>query len=108
MAKITLTINEIPQVFSILRDVLDVNEQPFVGQAKRLLFKLQPEIEYIQKCDKEDLESIKDKELNFGDKIAPPEHFPSEYSPILEKVCNKLPEKKSQIEGLLDKKDKKD
>lgn len=98
---IKLTIKELFATFQIVKEMIEVNGQPFTGHAKRLLYKMQPELEYLQKADKEDVEAVADKELNFGEYLPSPQHYPQEYKQVLEKVCGELPEKETQIEKLL-------
>jgi len=100
---IQLKINEITRAWEIISDLATLNQQPFAGYARRLLFKMQPEIKYINQAKPDDLKAIADKAVNFGEKIPPPQHFPDEYVPMLEKLCSSVPVKKSQIEAMIKK-----
>ena len=99
---IKLKATDITQAFLALREVSQSNDQPFKGQAKRLLWEMQSEVKFIQSVSQEDLEAI-DKDIEFGEKIVAPQYYPDEYKPILEKVCKELPEKKSKVEQLMEK-----
>lgn len=99
---IKIKVSDVIQTANILNDLIEVTKQPFVGNARRLLFKLQPEIKYIQQADQEDLESVQDKEIDLGEQIPAPDVYIDEYRPILEKLCGELPEQTSQIGQLVD------
>lgn len=103
---IKLKINELLPTFNVLKELTQSTGQPFLGQAKNLIYDIQHEITFLQKKElsDEDFKSISDKELSFGDFIIVPENYAVEFAPILEKLCGKLPEKKSKIESLLEKK----
>lgn len=83
---------------------MDTNPQPFLGQAKNLLYDLQREINYIQvkELSEEDVMSISQRELDFGQRIIAPQSYPQEYIPLLKKVCVPFDEKRSRIELLLE------
>lgn len=89
--------SEVTFLFDVLADLISANQQPFEGQAKRILYKLQPEIKFIRQSEKDDLEAILDMDIDLGQKIQAPQHFPDEYENILKKVCHSMPVKESQL-----------
>lgn len=99
---IKLKVKELYPAFKLLADLIQTNNQPFVGQAKRLQYKLQPELNYYLKCTVEDRDAINDQELTFGEHIAQPEYYPQESRPILIKLCGEVPEPEIQIKKLLE------
>lgn len=101
---IEIKVSEVAQAWNILNDLIQVNDNPFKGNARRLGFKLQPEVKFLQSCDDKDYEAVKDKKIQLGEKIPPPTDFPDEYSEFLGKICTSVPVKSSKIESLLNKK----
>ena len=98
---ITLTPTQIAQTFVQLRELIEVNGQPFVGQAKRLLYELQPEYKYLQDISAEDRQAIQDREIEFGQPIAQPSHYANEHVDMLNWVCEgKVEPKKSKLAEL--------
>ena len=95
-----LKVKDVIPVWNVLSDIIDINDNPFRGQARRLLFELQTEVKFLSEMDKKELESIKDKEIEV-DQLSAPAYFPDEYSDILKLVCESVPEKTSQIKALL-------
>ena len=105
---ITIKVSDVGSVWTALTDLIGLNENPFKGQARRLLFKLQPEVKFLQESDPEDIRAVQEKTIDLGERISPPESFPDEYTDVLEKVCTGVPQKQSQISKMLKKKPKKD
>lgn len=105
MAKktISLTIAELGQSWAMLADLISLNDNPFKAHARRLAFKLQPEIKFLQSCDEKDIEELKDKTIELGEKIPPPSDFPDEYSDFIGKICTSVPVKESKIKSMLKK-----
>lgn len=102
---IELKVSEVAQAWNIINDLININDNPFKGNARRLVFKLQPEVKFLQECDEKDFEAVKDKKIELGEKIPPPTDFPNEYSEFLGKLCTSVPVKSSKIESMLKKKD---
>ena len=103
MDNIRLKVNDIVKTFNTLNDLVESNGSPFRGQARRLLFEMQPDYKFILSSSEQDLKDVQDKDIEFGEKIVAPQYYPDEYKPILEKVCKELPEKKSKVEQLMEK-----
>ncbi len=107
MKEITLKVSEVTKTALQLSDLISLNEQPFKGQGRRLLFKLQPELNFLKNSSKDDIEAVKDKTISLGEKIVAPKHYPDEYKDTITKLCDGIVVKESQIEKLLTKKSKK-
>lgn len=100
--QITIQVSDVNQVWAVLNNLIPITEQPFSGNARRLLFKLQTEKKYLEGASPEDIQAVADKEITLGEKIPPPDVYLEEQRPILEKLCKELPEQKSQIAELVD------
>lgn len=106
---IKLKINELIPTQHVLNELIEVNEQPFKANAKILIYKISNEIDFIRKSalSKEDIEIISDEEVTFGAKIPAPVNFPAEFTFILEKICNELPNNETQSKAIIEKINKK-
>lgn len=102
MEQIEIKIDDIYKVAAVLSDLTQVNTQPHLGHLKRKLYKLQPEVNYIQQAEQDDLEAVKDNKISLGEPMPCPPHFLEQHEEVLEMLCEKVNRKESQIEKLID------
>lgn len=89
------------QIFSIIVELIGLNEQPFKGQALILAYKLQSELDTIGKMSEENKKLLLDAEFNFNVTVPIPEVYGLEHIVILEMVCGELPKRETQAEELI-------
>ena len=97
-----IKIKDIPQIFSVINHLSMVNQEPFRTRAMQLLYKLQPDIKFLQGLKKEQVDIIKDQDHEIDlEPLPAPEFYGQEHEKILTLVCKDVKERKSTIQNLL-------
>lgn len=101
--KVQIKVKDVARVWNELNDLVALNENPFKGKARRMLFKLQPEAKFLRESTQKDIKAVENEVIDLGEPIPPPDDFPDEYEDTISKVCTGVPKKESQIAKLLKK-----
>lgn len=102
--EIKIKTSEVEQVFRMLNVLIECNDQPFRGHARKLVFDLQPEKRFLDAAPASDIEAIWGKEISLGPKIPPPDSYADQHRDLLQKICSDLPEKTSRLSKIIESK----
>lgn len=103
--KITVKVKDIPQIFGVVNHLSTVNNDPFKTRALQLLYRLQPEMKFLQSLSEEKRGVVADQEYEIGLlKLPCPEFYGQEHEEVLKMICEKVEKRKSEIEDLIKEK----
>jgi len=96
-------LRHLPAVWQALHGTIPFNENPFAVQGQRMLFELQPDIQYLSKLSKEDFEALGDLTKTYN-ALPVPSHYGQEHVEGLNFICNEeVKPKKSYFQELAEK-----
>jgi len=100
-----IKIKDIPQIFATVNHLSTVNPDPFHTRALQLLYRLQPEMNFLQSLSGEKMEVVAEQEHEIDLPPLPaPEFYGIQHEDVLGLVCEKIEKRKSEIETLLKEK----